>query len=395
MNTLPEISIVIPVYNDGPYLRQCLDSVAAQTMREIEIICVDDGSTDDCPQILAEFLRRDSRVQVLRKSTNSGSLIARRDGAMAAAGEYILFVDADDYLDPQVCAEVYRQSQKELADILQYSVEVTNYTSVSREASEARSRYLRPYPGTLDRDALMNVCFCDRSYTTSLCGKLFKTQLCKQALSHIPDMRSRIGEDIYSYFLLGFYAKKYVGIPTQAKYHYCYGRGVSNCDFVSLAKFEEFCGMGQLAGEVKRFLISQDSLERFFAAYFGISKRMCEDACNVYSYRLSPEDKPRGQQLLARYWQTNEAAHEVFNRMLGQSAHSLSCPDALWNQKETAARSELTAVRASASYKIGRAITFFPRKLRGGVRCLLENGLGYTLRRAVAKIKSLLGGNEK
>lgn len=94
----PCISIIIPIYNTAPYLRQCLDSVCGQTYPHLEIICVDDGSTDNSPAILDEYAARDSRVKLIRQS-NAGVSAARNAGLEAATGEYVTGVDPDDYLE--------------------------------------------------------------------------------------------------------------------------------------------------------------------------------------------------------------------------------------------------------------------------------------------------------
>ena len=89
---MPKVAVIIPVYNVEKYLRQCLDSIVNQTLRDIEIICVDDGSTDGSSAILAEYASKDPRVKVLtREHTNAGA--ARNAGMAVATGEYLGFVD--------------------------------------------------------------------------------------------------------------------------------------------------------------------------------------------------------------------------------------------------------------------------------------------------------------
>ena len=101
----PLISLVVPVYNVAPYLRQCLDSLQAQTNVVGEIIAVDDGSTDDCPAILAEYASRLPQMRVIRQE-NGGLSAARNTGMRHASGKYLAFVDADDFL----AADAYRAS---------------------------------------------------------------------------------------------------------------------------------------------------------------------------------------------------------------------------------------------------------------------------------------------
>lgn len=111
-----KVSVIIPVYNAEKYLRQCLDSVVNQTLREIEIICVDDGSTDGSLSILREYEARDTRVKVLTQ-TNQYAGVARNNGMSVASGKYYIFWDADDFFEPDALALMYARSEEFQADI--------------------------------------------------------------------------------------------------------------------------------------------------------------------------------------------------------------------------------------------------------------------------------------
>lgn len=102
-----KVSVVIPVYNQKPYLVECLDSVLAQTLREIEIVCVDDGSTDGSGRMLDEYAASDSRVKVIHQA-NVGAGPARNAGMAVASGEFVAFMDPDDmYPDARVLEDLY------------------------------------------------------------------------------------------------------------------------------------------------------------------------------------------------------------------------------------------------------------------------------------------------
>lgn len=94
----PLITLIIPIYNVGPYLRQCLDSVTNQTIKSIEIVCVNDGSTDDSLEIVREYMSRDNRIKLIDKE-NRGYGAAMNDGLAIAQGEYVGIVEPDDYID--------------------------------------------------------------------------------------------------------------------------------------------------------------------------------------------------------------------------------------------------------------------------------------------------------
>lgn len=121
----PKVSIILPVYNVAPYLRQSLDSIIAQTLTDIEIICVDDGSTDDSGKILDEYKEKDNRITVIHKR-NAGTGAARNDGLKIATGECIGFVDPDDWILPNMYERLYNILQDKELDIVMFTPDVFN-----------------------------------------------------------------------------------------------------------------------------------------------------------------------------------------------------------------------------------------------------------------------------
>lgn len=116
-----KVSVIIPVYNGELYLRECLDSVCAQTLQDIEIICVDDGSTDSSCDILQEYAERDSRVSVYHQQ-NQFAGIARNNGLEHSDGEYIAFWDCDDTFEPDALECMYNRAKAVDADICQCEI---------------------------------------------------------------------------------------------------------------------------------------------------------------------------------------------------------------------------------------------------------------------------------
>ncbi len=110
---MPKISVIIPVYNVEKYLAECLTSVVNQTFKDIEIICVNDGSTDNSPMILEEFAQKDSRIKIINQE-NQGLAAARNTGIEVATGEYITFVDSDDYVSTDLYADMQKYLPAEL-----------------------------------------------------------------------------------------------------------------------------------------------------------------------------------------------------------------------------------------------------------------------------------------
>jgi glycosyltransferase involved in cell wall biosynthesis len=118
----PRVSVIIPVYNTEPYLRRCLDSVVNQTLREIEIICVDDRSTDKSLSILKEYENGDSRVRVIVSLQNEGEAASRNKALDAVRGEYIGFCDSDDFVDLDFFEKLYDKAKESGADIAKGNV---------------------------------------------------------------------------------------------------------------------------------------------------------------------------------------------------------------------------------------------------------------------------------
>lgn len=109
------ISVIIPVYNVERYLERCIQSIISQTYNDLEIILIDDGSPDRCPQICDEYAEKDSRIKVIHKK-NAGQGLARNDGLDIATGEYVTFVDSDDFLAQNAIELMYNATEQERHD---------------------------------------------------------------------------------------------------------------------------------------------------------------------------------------------------------------------------------------------------------------------------------------
>jgi len=149
---MTKISVIIPVYNSEKYLRACLDSVTRQTLREIEIICVDDGSTDSSGEILRAYASRDRRVKIISQK-NSGAGAARNAGLALAQGEYLSFLDADDFFAPQMLEEAYANAAENRADVIVFGCDFYDeagggYTECTYSIHKKLLPERQPFAGT-------------------------------------------------------------------------------------------------------------------------------------------------------------------------------------------------------------------------------------------------------
>ena len=134
---IPKVSIIVPVYNVEKYLDRCMESLLNQTLKEIEIILVDDGSPDNCPQMCDEYAKKDSRVKVVHKQ-NAGLGYARNSGLDVASGEYVAFVDSDDFVSLNTYEYCYNLATKERLDVVRFDMDrfTDNYSISSIDADK-------------------------------------------------------------------------------------------------------------------------------------------------------------------------------------------------------------------------------------------------------------------
>lgn len=114
------VSVVVPIYNSEHYLKKCLDSILKQTYKDLEIICVDDGSTDQSAKILEDYSVLDKRISWF-ENQSKGVSAARNYALEKCKGDYVLFVDSDDWIDPDICRQAVEEAEKENADLVIWS----------------------------------------------------------------------------------------------------------------------------------------------------------------------------------------------------------------------------------------------------------------------------------
>ncbi len=137
----PAISVIVPVYNAEKYLKQCLESLMAQTLREIEIVCVDDKSTDKSTEILATFAKKDKRIKIV-KNTKKGIATARNTGLKHATAPYIMWCDSDDFYDKKMCERMLATMRYSKSDIVECATKVI-YDDLDEDLKRDVERYLR------------------------------------------------------------------------------------------------------------------------------------------------------------------------------------------------------------------------------------------------------------
>lgn len=113
----PIVSLILPVYKTEKYIRRCLDSIIKQTFKDFEVIIVNDASPDNAINLIMEYAQQDDRFRIIQKEKNEGSMAARKSGYTVAKGDYFVFCDSDDYLEPQALEILYKVIKENDADI--------------------------------------------------------------------------------------------------------------------------------------------------------------------------------------------------------------------------------------------------------------------------------------
>ncbi len=240
MHETVRVSILIPAYNVEPYIDQCLESVMNQTLQEIEIIVVDDGSTDATLAHIEAAAKKDSRIRVIRHEVNLGTHMARKSAVLASGGEYIMFVDGDDWIEPDAAEKLYIKMQKTGVDILQYGVFVENFGNNTKTDIEYMEKYFRPYTGKTLTEPLISACFKKKIFTWNIWNKLYKGQMLRSVFSEEREVYFKKANDVFAIFFILLRSKTYLGIEERL-YHYAYGRGISGHREMSLELFSLHC----------------------------------------------------------------------------------------------------------------------------------------------------------
>lgn len=205
----PVLSIVVPVYNSERYLEECLDSLRRQTLQDIEIICVNDGSTDGSLILLQKYAALDERIRIINQP-NAGPSKARNEGVKAALAEYIAFVDADDTLVPDAYEKALSFMSPDM-DMVCFGIQVYGSSSDS-EQKESDAYYKIKYSGKIavTQDVIQNT-------DASPCNKIFRRSLLNQYGIAFPEGLRY--EDAY-FFIIYAIRSKYIYYIPDKLYNY-------------------------------------------------------------------------------------------------------------------------------------------------------------------------------
>ena len=309
------VSIIVVAYNVEGYIREALDSAVGQTMQDIEIICVDDCSTDGTAEILNEYAAKDSRVHVIRHENNQGPFVARHTGIVAATGQYVLFLDGDDSYVPHACERLYSEIVSRRLDVLDSgaSLLLSESSSMDKDALEYQSAFFSHAPKKLseNRAELLLACFAEKDIRWVMWGKMYALDLVKKAYASFNGERIVMAEDALIMFMIFYHAQSY-GYLDECLYRYRFGSGISTSDMApTVQRLQSVATEYQVHTLLCKWLTLEQRQEEGVAqALDSLRIKVQNDIYYYFFQRAMPEDCPAFLKAVLQYCTLEEF---VFN----------------------------------------------------------------------------------
>ena len=256
---MPKLSVIIPVHNEQQYLRRCLDSILSQSFRDLEIICVDDGSDDGSADILQDYVNREPRVHATAFQRRLGTVLARKLALLDARGKYVMFADADDWLLPGACETAVKLIEETGVDVVQFSVDF----EAERKDADALDAFRRLFRSrTLESNGtnILYDCFVNHRFLHNLWNKIYRAEICREAVDAMPDIQLYHYTDQYLSFFILFFAKSFRSVLTKPCYRYHFGGGVST-KTPDAEQFRDICQVSKALPLMEKFLRDRNAYE--------------------------------------------------------------------------------------------------------------------------------------
>ncbi|MFV0577641.1 MAG: glycosyltransferase family 2 protein [Fusobacterium ulcerans] len=248
------ISVIVPVYNVEKYLERCLNSIIDQTYKNIEIICINDGSNDSCGDILKIYNKKDNRVKIIEQE-NQGLSSARNTGLVAAGGEYIFFVDSDDWLPLNALELLYKKIKKDNSDIVIGTI-------VKVYLNKSKKYVLKNLEEKIySSEEYLKYSMKNKNFTANVVNKLYKTKIIRKY--NICFEKEVLFEDFLFTIQYLIYSKK-ISILNNDIYYYCLTRKDSIVNKVTQKDLDAL----ENISEIERFLKTENKSKLLEKEYF-------------------------------------------------------------------------------------------------------------------------------
>jgi|GEM_PF-783849 len=432
----PKISVIIPIYNVEDYIEETIDCILNQTLQDIEVLAIDDGSTDNSLEKLYEIAKKDSRVKVYHQE-NQGQGVARNFGIKNAKGKYIYFMDSDDIIDPETLKTCYETAQWNNADLvlfegMSFFDEGMKFDQVLWDKYKALYHRKKFYSRVYSGEDLYCMLSSSWDFIISPCMKLYSRKYILDNEVFFPEniklednffaVKSILEANRVKVLNNCFYKrrlrdnstmtsssneyKKFVGYhETACKLLEYIGTRPFKENTLRTAAFHAYQWFNnayevyntKLTENEKNLTITDHNVTKItfpllspifmlykkdFFSFYVSSSTVTANWRDVRKYRDESEkyrlERDKYKQLMEAYMKGSEEGKKELDKIY--HAVSVSSNDASKYKKQ------LDDVHNSVSFKIGRAVTWLPRKIRGGIKCYRDNGFVYTFKRLFVKI---------
>lgn len=292
---MSKISILVAAYNVEKYISEALSSAVSQTMKDIEIVVVDDCSKDKTFEIIKKYAELDSRIKIVRHKENGGILRTRRDGFLNSTGDYIMFLDGDDALTLDACETAYKAITEEQVDMLEFGYNVifdtpTENNEIWEQNLRNELRSLEHKAVSISKAGILDHKAAGGTVSTQLWNKIFKRTVLTNAAAHVPDEYLNMADDVFFSFFIHFYVHKFTYIPKRL-YNYKFGCGMSTTNKLSDSLLKSISKMAYVYHYLTDFAKKQGALDECESALQYVFRKTYYGIAGNYFHRVPKDQK--------------------------------------------------------------------------------------------------------
>lgn len=304
MSKSKKVSVVVPIFEDKEFLEESLGSLFKQTIAdEIEIICVDDFSQDGTREVLLEMAKCHSNLNVILLDKNSSASECRRRGVLASKGEYIMFMDGDDFFSENACEVAYKAIKEKMVDIVQFETIIENCGNLPEARIKMNERMLQPYYEKELRGNLLSYCFRDKKFPINVWNKIYNGDKCRASFEKAEDAYLPKANDLYAAFLILDGASSYAAISDKL-YHYCFGRGMTGKNVITLDSYTLLCQSARVYEALIRYnnKYRKDKIKEYGILVGSIKERFIKEQLNKWNTNVDESLKPKALETFYHAW---------------------------------------------------------------------------------------------
>ncbi len=370
MDNMIKVSVIIPIYNVEKYIEECLVSAINQTLREIEIICVNDGTKDHSMEIVKKYAENDSRIVVVNKE-NGGLSSARNAGIEKAVGEYLYFLDSDDYIRLETLEMLYTEAKKHNLDNIYFDAEAFFEDDEIKKQQENYVSYYkrtREYPQIISGQEMFTAMEENKDFRPSACLQLPRRKMVIE--NNVRFYNGIIHEDnLFSIQCIILAERvKYQAVP------YYFRRVHDDSIMTNIQAFKNSWGYFICLIELFGFMKGKECTAEFYDALVvrlsAIQENVINKIKNVDMEELEEhlKKKPERLQMIYRVMVLKNAKYRQEKELetAGKSAEAelLRKKADILQKRTVELEDEVKAIRNSFSFRIGKILMFIPGKIK-------------------------------